>query len=61
MTSLQKVLIRAKQFFLLKNSIWGIKNVEFQADFKSVEKFLKNYPLKVLSSEMDPAEIRLIR
>ncbi len=23
----------------------GYKNAEFQADFKSVEKFLKNYPL----------------
>jgi hypothetical protein len=29
------VLIRAKQHFLLKNSLWLSKNAEFHSDFKS--------------------------
>jgi hypothetical protein len=39
--SLQKVLMRSKKCFFLKNSIWVSKNAEFHVDFESVEKVLK--------------------
>jgi hypothetical protein len=46
--SLQKVQIRVKKIFVLKNSIWVpvSKNAEFHADFESVEKVLKKYAKK---------------
>jgi hypothetical protein len=46
--SLQKVPIRAKPFVLFKNSIWVSKNVEYHADFESVENVLKKMHQKIL-------------
>jgi hypothetical protein len=39
--SLEKMQIRAQNFFLLQKFNMGIKNAEFYADFKSFEKVLK--------------------
>jgi len=48
--SLQKVLIRSTNFFLLKNSIWVTKSAEFHTDFESVEKsFEKMHQKKVFA------------
>ncbi len=47
--SLQKVLVRAKQDFSLKNSIWVSKNAEFHADFESIKKVLKKCTIKLLA------------
>ncbi len=51
--SVQQVLIRAKQCFLLKNSIWVSKNTEFHADFESVENFLKKCTQKSYLQKCD--------
>jgi hypothetical protein len=51
--SLQKVLKRAKNFFIFfKNSIWVSKNAEFHADNEAVEKVMKNAPKKFISKNM---------
>ena len=51
--SLQKVLIRAKKIFVIKNSIWVLKNAEFLADFESVEKVWKKmHNKKVISKNV---------
>jgi hypothetical protein len=44
------VLKRAKNIFLLKNSIWASK--EFRADFESVEKVLKKWTIKKLLAKI---------
>ncbi len=46
--SVQKKLKRTKKNFVLRTSIWGSKNTEFDADFESDEKVLKKCTQKRL-------------
>jgi hypothetical protein len=46
------MLIRAKKKFFLQKCNMGTKNVEFHADFKSIDKVLKNVPKKVISKNV---------
>jgi hypothetical protein len=40
-----------QKIFLLKNSMWVSKNAEFHADFESVEKVLKKFTKKKVTSK----------
>jgi hypothetical protein len=48
--SLEKIKILANKF-VFKNSLWLSKNAEFHADFKSIEKVLKNVQKKLLTKK----------